>query len=256
MIERHPCERRRARDVCAQEVIPRDGTRDGAAVASDIRNNHNALDRRNARGDLGDLVEYRQCLGVVVVAVDCDQQPGLDLPEAIDDALSTEVRRARRPHRPQTRRGEHPDDRFRHVGDDGTDTSAGDTARVRHRLLRARHVVEKLPVTDPALDLVFAPEDERIGVRHRCAVREQILGKIDPRIREESRARHLFDVGRRSFAGTIADEAGERPQRSPEALDAVDRPLMQRCVVIEANAKARSGLVHEARDDCRIDALL
>ena len=142
MIERHPRERRRPRGVRAEEVIPRDGTRDGAAVTPDIRNNDDALDRRNARRDLGDLVEYRQCLGVVVVAVDCDQQPGLDLPEAIDDALSTEVRRARRPHRPQTRRSEHSNDRFRHVGDDGTDTIAGDDARVRHRLLRARHVVE------------------------------------------------------------------------------------------------------------------
>ena len=77
-------------------------------------------------------------LAGVVVAVDRDQHLGLDLAEAVDDALHAEIGRAGGPHRAEAGGGEHGDDRLGHVGELRGDAVAGPDAAGGERVAHAR----------------------------------------------------------------------------------------------------------------------
>src|SRR5689334_24986955 len=79
------------------------------------RHGHDALERGNLRDDLLHARREVDVFAVVTVCIDCYENLGLDLTEAIEHTADAEVRRAGRPHRPDACRAEHGDDRFRDI---------------------------------------------------------------------------------------------------------------------------------------------
>ena len=64
-------------------------------------------------------------------------------------------------------------------------------------------------------------------------VAQQVLGEVEPRLREEPRAGHLRLVGDDGVAPRVGDHAAEVPHRRPEVLHPVDGEAVQRGVVGE-----------------------
>ena len=137
VIERLPGECRRCSRISGEEILPLNRARNGSLRNIDIRDDDDALDRRDARRDLGNLVENGQRLRVVVIAVRGDQQLWSDLSETVDDSLRAEIGRARRPEGSEARSGQHPDDRLRHVGHHRADPVSDADAGIGECLLRA-----------------------------------------------------------------------------------------------------------------------
>ncbi len=81
--------------------------------------------RRKVRAQLRDDLAAVDVLAVPVVAVDRDQDGGLELREPADGALGAEVRRAARPHRADRRSGQAADHRVLGVRQVGADPVAG-----------------------------------------------------------------------------------------------------------------------------------
>ena len=76
---------------------------------------------------------------------------------------------------------------------------------------------------------------------------QQVLGKIQPRVREEARLPHRAACDHAALA-LLADDAAEIPDQVPEGAGIADRPGVQRVVVGEALAGAPAGLRRESGD--------
>ncbi len=211
---------------------------DVARRLAQVRHDDDALDRGQPGGDRCDLVLDRDRLAVVPVAVDGDEQLGLDLAEAIEHTLDAEVRRARRPDRAAADRRQHGGERLGHVGQVGRDPVAGIDAGRGQRRGKARHQREELAVGHLPLDLVLAAEHQRLAPGLRCAPGQQVLGEVEPRVREPLRARHPVAVHQRARSA-LADDPGVVPHRAPERLLVVDRPPPQRRVIGHRTAGRR-----------------
>ncbi len=74
-----------------------------------------------------------------------------------------------------------------------------------------------------ALDFVLAPEDEGRLFRH---MRDDILGKIQPRFGEEAGSGHAV-AGEVGSGTLVADDAAIVPQRRPEAARVRDGGRVQ-----------------------------
>ncbi len=248
MRERQALERERGRRARLHGIGP--GLRAGALVdqagievlhhvrgAAEIGHHDDRAQRRQLGDDLAELVGDVEGLAAVVVAVAGDQHLGLDLAEAVEHALDAEIGRAGRPHRTDRSGGEHADDALGHVGHDGGHPVADAHAGLAQGLRGARDLGGELAPAHAALDLVLAPEHERVAVA--ILVLEQVLGEVQARARKEPRARHLVavdEIGRRTL---VADHAGEIPQSRPELARVLGRVAMQLLVVGEGLGGSR-----------------
>ena len=235
MVERQARILDRAGRVRRKEVVPADGAAnrrhagDRPARAFEIRHHDHPLHRWQLGNDLRNLVDDRQCLAVVPVAVDGHQHARLDLAEPVEHAAHAEIGRAGRPDGAERRRAQHRDDRLGQVRNEGGDAVARCQAGGLQRRRHPRHQRAELCVADARAIAVLAAKDERLRRIVAATRGEQVLGEIEAGVGKPARARHLVPIDERTFAA-LADDAGEIPEGPPERLALVVRPAPQ-CVI-------------------------
>ncbi|MNO74783.1 hypothetical protein D3C76_657970 [compost metagenome] len=143
------------------------------------------------------LFQAINTFAVVPVAINAQQQLGLDLPKTVEYALHTEVWRGTGPNSAQRCNGQHGNEGFRHVRHETGDPIAFTNAQRFKALTKARNLVKKFAPCETALNLVFAPEHHCIAV---IAASQQCLCIIQPCIREPARSRHLVAIVQHDFA--------------------------------------------------------
>ena len=99
------------------------------------------------------------------------------------------------------------------------------------------------PRQRPAAPRLVAIEDGRLTV----PATEQVLGEVQPSVREEARARHPLGILEDTVAA-LADDAGEVPHGPPEVRRAIDRELVERSVVGDRRSVFLADIPHEPRE--------
>ncbi len=208
--------------VVAEELLEGDH-----ALQRLLAQQHGGVQRRHLRHQPGHDLPAVEPPPAVAVATRRQQHLGLDLREPIHHAARPEVRRARRPHRPQRRRRQHARDRLHAVGQIGHDTitrpdpTGAQTRRDPRRQLAQlapRHLAQRLVLT--------GGED---GDDRRVLAAKHVLGVVQARPREPPRPRHRLRgrAGQNPLVPHRRLHVEELPDRRPERLDVVDRPLPQ-----------------------------
>ena len=165
----------------------------------------------------------------VAVAVDGEEDLRLDLREAVDDAADAEVGRAARPDRTEARarmEADHGLEDVRQVGDDpvaGPDPCSaerrGEAPRPDRELAPAR-LGERAKLRGMA---------HRDGLR--VAVAERVLGVVERRAREPFRSGHR-PAPEHALVRRGGAHVEELPDRRPERLELVDRPVPELVVAL------------------------
>ena len=183
-------------------------------------------------------------LAGVGVGVGGHEDLRLDLTESIQDALGAEVRRARGPHGADRRRAERADDALRQVGHETRDAIARLDARVQQCAgERNDPGIQLAPRQRPVPPRLVAIDDGRLTV----PATKQVLGEVQPCVREEARARHPLGMLEDTVAA-FADDAGEVPHGPPEVGRAIDRELVERSVVGDRRSVFLADIPHEPRE--------
>ena len=245
MIEGKPPKLDLPRTPRGDEVVEQNRARDrrDVRVRLGVGDDDHPLHRREPAHDLGQAVEARIPLPLPEVAVRRQQDAGLDLAEAVEDALHAEVGRCGRDRRPEARRGEHVHDRLRHVGDvAGHAVARGESQRLQ-RLREPRGRVVELRPAQVAADAVLGPEEERGRV---VAPPEQVLREVQPGVGIPARPRQAVEVDDHALAA-LADDPAEVPHRVPERLRLAHGPAPQRPRVVRARPAALVRVAGEAR---------
>ena len=178
-------------------------------------------DRRQAGAHGRDLLARVDRLAGVAVAVDRHQHLGLDLPEAVEHALDPEVGRAGRPDGAQARGRQHGDDGLRHVRQVAGHPVADPYALGPQGCRDPRHLGVELGPGELAPAPVLAAEDD--GGR-AVAAAQQVLGVVQPRVREPARPRHRGRVLEHRLGPAARHHAARVPDLAPERVRLVDRP--------------------------------
>ena len=189
------------------------------------------LDGRQAGADLGHLLAAVDRAVAVGVAADGEQDLGLDLAEARQHAARAELRRARRPRRPEAGGGQEGDQRLGDVGQVGHDAVAGADAQAPQPRARQRDLLAQLAEgqLDRLAGLRARDDGHPVGV---LVGPQRVLGVVQARAGEPLGAGHLARA-EHALVGRVRAHAEEVPDRAPEALEVVDRPSPQRVVVRE-----------------------
>ena len=249
---------RREEDV--ERVVERDGVEgEGRRIGEERRPGHGVRGRRRGRPaparryghddrgpqgrqrgpDLGDRRGPVDVPVAVAVAVDREQDGGLDLGEPVDDGPRAELGRARRPDGAEGRGREQADHGLRDVGQErGHAVAAPDAESLQARPAACDGVAELVGgEVDRVAGLRPADHDDvgRVPARHR----EHVVRVVERRTREPARARHpgLRQRGSRRRRGPHAEMV---PDRLPEGARLVDRPAPGGVVVRRTRAPARS----------------
>ena len=216
-----------------EEIVPADRAaqfRPGARLAEE-RHDDRALDPRHGREDPGHDGPGVDALAVVTVAVGRDQHARGDLAEAVDDAVHAEVRRARGPDGAEARRRQHRNDRLRAVrqesGDPVTRHHAGGRETGRHAGDGSAQLVHR----ELAPLALFAAEDHCGGV---VALAQQMGREIEFAAGEPARVHDVVGTRQRLFRRSVEVDRAEAAECFPERSRMLDRPAIQRGVVVEA----------------------
>ena len=214
-----------ARGEAGQHVLPERGSGDPREIRLFVGRTHDrdALERADLAPDLAHALQRIEALARVPVAVRGEQDLGSDLAETIDHAARAEIRRARRPDGAQRGRREHRDHRLRKIGQVARDPVARSDAPGGERLRQPRDVRAQLGVRDLAAGSSLRPGDQR---RRRVPPAEQVLGEVEPCLREPARAGHALRVQQHRPVLSLAEHAGETPERAPERFGLLDREAM------------------------------
>ncbi len=216
-----------------QQAVPQHRIRQ-RGLRIQVGQQHRMLQRRQFGAH---RLQHRQpveVLAAVAVAVDRDQQFRIDLAEAVEHAGAAHVGRAAGPDRADRGAGEKRHRRFRDIRQVGGDAVARLDAE---RAQAVRHRRDLLPQFAPR-QLRQRPQfrlrDDRrlLGFAIVGVKAEYLLGEIQARAVEPFGARHLvriqhLPVRRRTAHFEVL------PDRFPEILEMIDRPLPQRMVIIE-----------------------
>ena len=142
-------------------------------------------------------------LAGICVTVRGDQHARRDLAEAVEHALHTEIRRARRPHGADCGCAERRDDGLGDVR-----KVAGDpVARRRRRRAAARRESPHRRPSSAAVSARWRPASSwktMAGVV--VAAAQQVLGEVQRRVGKEARAGHAIEIDRHPLAA-VADDA-------------------------------------------------
>ncbi len=215
-----------------QQLLPAHRAAQGGEVGLGIEvgEDDGVLEARHLRLEAGDRLAAVEVLAAVAVAVDGEEDPGLDLGEAVDDAGGAEVGRAAGPDRADARRGEEGDDRLgdvRHVGDDAVAALHAEAAQPRGE---GGDLGAQLgPAQLGELAQLGGVQDRRLGV---LLAGEDVLGVVEAGAGEPLRAGHLARCeDLRPVA--VGPHVEEVPDRPPEPLEVVDRPAPELLVPVE-----------------------
>ena len=214
-----------------QQLAPGHGVGDLVPAIGDVHDVAQAGQRGANRGHFGPAVDRAVA---EAVAVDGQQDHGIELREAVDDAAGAELGSAAGPDRADARRRGERDQRLGdvgHVGDDAIarlDTEAQEArAGARDRLAQVRegelHAVARLRVGD---------HGDLPGIR---VVADQVLGEVEARAREPGGRRHALGRDHGGIRGVRLDSR-EVPDRRPEARQVVDGPALELVVGREFEA--------------------
>ena len=172
----------------------------------------------------------------VVVAVDGEQDRGLDLAEPVEDAVGAEVGAGRGEHRADGHGTEH-----RHHGLDPVGQPRRDPIALGHPDGRqgAGHRAdlgrEAVPADGPGAVLV-----DRDDGRAVPGVLEEVLHDAERCVGEEPGLSHR-GAGLEDPVAGLADDTTRLPHRPPEHLGLGDRPTVQRLVAVVAGAGHERG---------------
>jgi len=238
MVERHRDEFRRAAGLV--EVAPQGDAGLGlivldAGLGPCIRDDDQLFQGRQAFEDFIELGALVDGFAGITVAGAGDQHLGLDLAEAVDDALGAEVWRGARPDRAEAGGGQHADQGLPGIGHArGDPVPPADTGRPQ-AVLQAGDVGGQFGVGQLFALAVLADRHHR---RVIVAATQQVFGKIQARARKPLGAGHLgiFDQHCAGRAAKLHLE--ECHDRLPEIRALVDAPLVQGRVVAELHAVA------------------
>src|SRR5688572_28395071 len=189
-------------------------------------------------------------LAAVVVPVGSDEQPRLDLAESIEHALYAEVGRTRRPRGSNRGAAERRHNRFRNVGDEARNAIAGLNARSPQRICESSDFTPELARADGPMDPVFTVENQRRSI---VGAAQQVLGEVEPGAGKEARAGHALEALGDAPAPGPAN-VREIPDRRPELVGPIQRELIERGVVAQADPPLMLESVSERRDGGRRDA--
>ena len=217
------------------------------------RRHDHPLQAGQAGRDLGELGAHVDRLAVIAVAVDGDQDLGLDLAEPVEHALDAEVGRAGRPDRALRGDSQHGDDGLGRVRHDRGHPIARADAFARQRRGKLRDFLVQGAVAQLAPPPVLAPADDRGPV---VAASEQILGEIELGADEPPGTRHPVAACQHLVARAARPDLGKAPQRRPEQLGMLDRPRPEPGVVRERLAVRLGDLPRERGHVGARDALL
>ena len=211
-------------------------------VVVGIARHHDALNGGDALRDRREPPDRVVPPAAVEVAVGAEQHLGRDLPEAVHHPLHPEVRRGGGPDRADARRRQHRHDRLGHVGQ-----VAGDAVALRHpgrpeRLREHGYRVMQLAKAQRASDPVLAAEEDGGCI---VAAAQEVLGEVEPRIREPLRTRHPVSIDEDRPVALLADHPPVLPDHRPERGPVLNRPAVQRRVVAGVHPVA---LAHQSRE--------
>lgn len=153
-----------------------------------------------------------------MIRVGSDEDFRLNLPEAIQHALDSEIRRAGRKHRAQTGRGQHGNHGLRHVGQPGSHHVARRQAGVAERRRQNRDLAVQSAIREPAHGPLFAPEHHGRLVIPRA---QQVLREVQAGFGKPAGAGHPVRVLDDYPAG-LTDDLAEIPNQTPEQLRLID----------------------------------
>jgi hypothetical protein len=122
----------------------------------------------------------------------------------------------------------------------------------KEKLLHPRGQAHEAHSMIAALHLVLATKDNRV---RGAELLQQVLGEIQPRVREERGAWHLV-AGDQHRARPLPDNAAKIPDKGPERLAVVDRPSVKFGIGGEGAAAPGRGCLHESGHRCRVDLFL
>ena len=207
----------------------------------------------DARELLEDALHDRcpvEVLAAVAIAVDGEQHLRFDLRETVDDAAGAELRRRARPDGADRGYGQKGDQRLGDIGHVGNDPIAALHAEGSQPAGRRGDELRELAPAQlielAQLRAVQHGHGRRIAIAAGAQVAEHVLGVVQLRALEPARPRHLTRA-EHALIGPGEAHAREVPDRGPEVLELIDRPLPQLAVVGKGAAAALPGPAHEAR---------
>ena len=223
----------------------------GARV--ELRHDHHLAQAGKLLGDGAHPLERVVPFAVVAIAVGAEQHLRLDLSEAIEHALDTEIGRAGRPDDALRQRRERQHPRLRDIRHEGRDAISGAQTKRLQCLRRARHVARQLRIAQAPPRAALVPKDEGVAA---IATAQQILGEIEPRLGEPVRARHLVAVDQHGRAFARRDDAAVIPDVGPEFLRVLHRPLVELGITGGVELPFADHLARELRELRLLDGAL
>ena len=179
----------RARQCRARAAAP--PRRSSAGSGVHVGDDDDQLHARQLRGHFRHGGEGVERLAGVEIAVGGEEHLGRDLPEAVEHAVHAEVRRAGGPGRAEAGGRQHGDGGLRQVGQEARDPVALADSRGAQASRDARHFAPQLPMGDlPARAALVDEHDGGVIV----VVPQQVLGEVEPGVREEARAGHELRI--------------------------------------------------------------
>src|SRR5579863_2542861 len=247
MVERCRGEARRRPDAELLEAC-RPGRESTQAVerrlCADVGDDDDAAYRWELSQYLRDRIQRVARLARVKVAIRSEEHLRCDLPEAVENALDPEIRRARAPEGTETRGREHGYGGLGQVGNEAGDSISCDDAGPLEPFGDASDFLVQLPVGPftTAATLV-APDDRCLLI----AKAQQILGKVELRGGEEARTRHALRILPDRAGSPVRADVAEARQLLPEFPRFLDRPGVDICVTAQRKRSPSADTLHEMR---------
>jgi len=251
MIERQHFELRRM-VFAAGEIVPRHGAAQSVERqrVAGVGHHDELLDARNLLEHAAHLRQAVEALAAVAVRIGREQHFRLDLAEAVDHAVDTEIRRAGRPRGAERRRGEHSDHGFRHVRHEAGDAVAVADAGLPERVREAADFGMQLGVGELALVAPLVAEHDRRAV---VLVAQQVLREVEAHLRKPACSRHLFRIDQHRREVARGADSAEFPDQRPELFRRTHGEVVQRRVA--ADVLVADALAHEAHEAIHVGAL-